>query len=306
MNVEKSGIYAWLDAATQPIKFGPDRRAARRELLDHIIDRAEAYQTHFPELTAGEAERRAVLDMGDPEPVGRELAAIHKPWLGYLWLFCRRALCVLAVAAVLCGIVSGKWGELFPRKDWRQRQWDGLGDQVVCRQQDNRVEVGNYTLEVTRVRREDYEFHREETGEELNGHRVYMTLRMTAKWPWDRPDQWNEGIFQHLRAVDSTGREAGFRYDRDTVEQNFHLWDERLLEAGNGGFRWREFELVAYNMDPQAQWVELRHDFGGREFALRVELPQYSMRHNGDFGPDTVSDEEWAALKAMTKGGLAG
>ena len=32
-----------------------------------------------------DAEARALEDMGDPEEIGKELARIHKPWLGYLW-----------------------------------------------------------------------------------------------------------------------------------------------------------------------------------------------------------------------------
>lgn len=303
MKTEKSGVYAWLDKATEPIKFGPDRRAARKELLDHIVDRAEDYQQMFPELTAGEAERKAVLDMGDPEPVGRELAAIHKPWLGWLWLVCRRSLCVLVIAAFLCGAISQMWGELFPKKDMRERQWEKAGRLVSCTDEQSRTEAGGYTLEITRVRREDYSFKRDDTEEELEGHRVYLTLRMTAKRPWDRPDEWNEGIFQNLWAVDSTGREAGFRYDREVMEDWFNMGGELPLKAGRAGLRWREFELVAYNMDPEAQWVELRHDFGGQTFTLRVALPdEVDMRSHHDFGPGTVENEEWEALKAVTEG----
>lgn len=303
MKTEKSGVYAWLDAATNPIKFGPDRRAARRELLDHIIDRAEAYQAHFPELTAGEAERRAVEDMGDPEPVGRELAAIHKPWLGWLWLICRRALCVLAVALFLCAATSDLWGEPHHKDSFRQHMWNSTAQTAVYPEQS--VRVGDYTLELTRARREEYRFEWDDTGEELKGHQVYLTLRMTAKWPWDRPDHWNEGIFRHLRAVDSTGREAGFCYDRTVMDRSLPMWDERPIETGNTALRWQEFELIAYNVDPEARWIELRHDFGGQTFTLRVELsPEPTGRNGHSYGPGTITEEEWAALKAVTEGGV--
>ena len=48
-----SGLDRWLDEATRGIRFGPDRRA--------------------------------ISEMGNATELGKELARIHKPWLGWLW-----------------------------------------------------------------------------------------------------------------------------------------------------------------------------------------------------------------------------
>ena len=87
----------WLDKATAGIRFGPDRREVRRELEEHLEDKALDLQRIFPDLTQEEAQDRAAAEMGDPAEIGRELARIHKPWLGRLWMFSR----VLLVCSVV-------------------------------------------------------------------------------------------------------------------------------------------------------------------------------------------------------------
>ena len=91
----------WLDAATRAIRFGPDRRAVRSELSAHLEDKALDFQRIFPGLTEAEAQERAAAEMGDPEEIGRELAQLHKPLLGYAWLASKVLLGVVIGAAVL-------------------------------------------------------------------------------------------------------------------------------------------------------------------------------------------------------------
>ena len=75
----------WLDRAVGGIRFQPDRRAVRAELSAHLEDKAADLRRIFPDMTAQEAEERAIGEMGDAAEIGKELARIHKPWLGYLW-----------------------------------------------------------------------------------------------------------------------------------------------------------------------------------------------------------------------------
>ena len=91
----------WLDAATRAIRFGPDRRAVRSELSAHLEDKALDFQRIFPGLTEAEAQERAAAEMGDPEEIGKELALLHKPLLGYAWLASKVLLGVVIGAAVL-------------------------------------------------------------------------------------------------------------------------------------------------------------------------------------------------------------
>ena len=96
----------WLDKATAAIRFGPDRRTVRSELSAHLEDKALDFQRIFPGLTEAEARERAAAEMGDPEEIGKKLARIHKPWLGWLWQFSRfLALAALLLLAVEAAIV---------------------------------------------------------------------------------------------------------------------------------------------------------------------------------------------------------
>ncbi len=91
----------WLDKATASIRFGPDRKEVRAELSAHLEDKALDFQRIFPGLTEDEAKERAAAEMGDPEEIGKELAQLHKPLLGYAWLASKVLLGVVIGAAVL-------------------------------------------------------------------------------------------------------------------------------------------------------------------------------------------------------------
>lgn len=77
---------SWAFQACAHIRFKPDRAAVEEELLAHLEDKAEAILRE-KELTVYEAERQALASMGDADEVGRQLAAVYRPWLGYLWLW---------------------------------------------------------------------------------------------------------------------------------------------------------------------------------------------------------------------------
>ena len=91
----------WLDAAVAKIRFGLDREEVRAELSAHLEDKTLDFQRIFPDMTREEAQERAVSDMGDPAEVGKELAKVHKPWLGYLWRVSQAALAAVLLLLVL-------------------------------------------------------------------------------------------------------------------------------------------------------------------------------------------------------------
>ena len=109
MKMERDPVGQWLDAATKAIRFGPDRRAVRSELSAHLEDKALDFQRIFPGLTEDEAKERAAAEMGDPEEIGRELARLHKPLLGYAWL----------ASKVLLGVVIGAGVLLFANRTYQ-------------------------------------------------------------------------------------------------------------------------------------------------------------------------------------------
>lgn len=108
----------WIETVLREVRFAPDRRKIRQELLEHMEDRMEEYMedmecsmdseseaadgdsTNFGSLIA-EAEARVLASMGDPVELGQDLNRQHKPWLGWLWLGSR----VVLAAAVLVVMV---------------------------------------------------------------------------------------------------------------------------------------------------------------------------------------------------------
>ena len=97
----------WLELATFRIAFIPDRKAVRVELEEHLEDKAQDLQRIFPDLSLEEAQARAAAEMGGAEEIGRDLAQIHRPWLGYAWL----------LSKVLLGFVIGAVLLLFRQVD---------------------------------------------------------------------------------------------------------------------------------------------------------------------------------------------
>ena len=99
-------IDRWLDQAVSGIRFGPDQAAVRAELEAHMEDKAADLQRIFPDISREETEERTLSEMGDPAEIGKKLARIHKPWLGWLWQFSRfLALAALLLLAVEAAIV---------------------------------------------------------------------------------------------------------------------------------------------------------------------------------------------------------
>lgn len=117
---ENIALLRWLDTAVSGIRFGPDRRAVRAELYAHLEDRTADLLRIFPDIDPEEAQNRALAGMGDPEELKKELARVHRPWLGRLWMVSRFVLGILAALAVvaLCTpdeasknpLAGGYWG----------------------------------------------------------------------------------------------------------------------------------------------------------------------------------------------------
>ena len=100
-------IARWLDTATAGIRFGPDRAAVRAELSAHLEDKALDLRRIFPDMLWTQAQERAASEMGDPEEIGKELARLHKPWLGWLW---RASQVLLAILLAWLFFFGPHWG----------------------------------------------------------------------------------------------------------------------------------------------------------------------------------------------------
>ena len=69
----------WCQAATDQIRYKPDRAEVEAELMAHMEDKADALRAQgIPEE---ELENAVLRSMGSAEAIAPQLAAIHKPWL---------------------------------------------------------------------------------------------------------------------------------------------------------------------------------------------------------------------------------
>ena len=147
----------WLDTATKAIRFGPDRRAVRAELEAHLEDKALDFQRIFPNLTREEAQERAAAEMGDPAEIGKELAKVHKPWLGWLWRASQFALGAAVALLVLLladpasyTLRPGEQGSVSSAEWLAEHQADSFERQPISGWEEQ--QVGQYNIQVKEAR----------------------------------------------------------------------------------------------------------------------------------------------------------
>ena len=269
---------SWAFRACSYIRFKPDRAAAEEELLAHLEDKAEAILRE-KDLLVYEAEQQALASMGDPDEVGRQLAAVHKPWLGYLWLWSWRVLIVCVVAAGLSlgfsqrvgfGESDLRWWLDFPGYDGYREHYTITELSPECRD-----ESDGYTFTVPAaavqsnkafVSREEYEGEVYEYAVEENTA-LHLTVRATSLLPS------TEGCaaFRDFYAVDDLGNYYWSSDDPEVI----YTWQTQRSLRGNfhaTGLWTSEYEASISEVDRSASWIELRYDRDGRDVRLRIDL----------------------------------
>lgn len=275
----------WLDTATRGIRFRPDRAAVRAELAAHLEDKQADLHRIFPDIPPEEAEQRALAAMGDPEELGRELAKIHRPWLGYLWRL-SQVLCALMVLAALWGAASGT----NPPELWVQTNRSWLGEQPEDQQGElerivfgselqsrplpgqETVEYGGYTFTV-------------EEGTvwqplgELPEDRLVpyeQAVLLTLRVEWSRPDQPLAANFSgELWAEDDRGNGYLSYQDYYHGEDDMPRWGEpQLLHCGVLARTPLSctYEVVLPVLSEETGQVTLRYTYGGADLSIPVVL----------------------------------
>ena len=257
MDRELNQARRWLDTAVKGIRFGPDRRAARAELAAHMEDKAADLRRIFPDMTAQEAEERALSEMGDPAEVGKALAKIHRPWLGWLWRASQGALAVMLLLLALAGanviLGSASLGGWYGRESGRRANQDGA---VVLAPVEERAALEGCTITAPEAVLW--------TGGE--GKELEVVLRVEDLRFWRK----GGGQLALISAVDDLGGRYNSQYER-----RLGLWsgqgDIHVLRDGWGPFH-QTYLLRVTGIDPAARWVRLDYDWLGRGFSLTVDL----------------------------------
>lgn len=202
-------VLKWLDIAVSGIRFGPDRAKVREELLEHLEDKAADLQRIFPDMDAPEAQNRALAGMGDPEELKRELARVHRPWLGWLWRASRWLLWGTWLLFLLfqAGVPT----------DFDNSFRGRTGTEVYHRIRDGeKAQLGQYIFQITGAA---YVDRPEGTRDSLQ-----VILRASSPKFWERIDP--EAVFRSLTAAAPDGT----RYPMDRAEIVRYT-----VEDGQGG-----------------------------------------------------------------------
>lgn len=147
--------FKWCREVTEQVRFKPDRDKIWDELIAHIEDRTEDMKSRG--YTEEEAESRAVAAMGDPAEVGRQLNAVHKPWLGWLWIV-SKVLVILTLIVSVFLVYPTVRQHLDQLKQEEQEfsrlspdNWAQNAEQVYVYRPDQSEIVGGYSLTLDEV-----------------------------------------------------------------------------------------------------------------------------------------------------------
>lgn len=264
----------WTQKVSAHIKFKPDRAAVEEELLAHLEDKADALIKGG--MLVYDAEKCALASMGDADEVGRQLAAVHKPWLGYLWLWSRRALIVCVIVMLVSTLGAAGRLPLVPREHDTAYQTvterhEGDEHYTVTRLSPECTDRSDgfafYVPNAALVCNETYDIVYESEGEThtmtIEERRSLYLVLECSRW---LPVVDGLSAFRHFYAVDDLGNVYPGFFERENDEKSLvgnydqvDLWHS-------------QYDAWISDLAPEAQWVELRYDRDGRDVRLRIDL----------------------------------
>ena len=268
----------WLETAVAGIRFKPDREAVERELREHIEDKTADLMRIFPDMNEEEARERALSGMGDPEEIGKELAKIHRPWLGYLWVASKWAAGLMALLVVWLGLTGRLSGDASLWTVWDMDRLPKQGGTVF--------QVGELSAEEIYLPGDDpAQLMTDSTSQKARVMGNTVTLERAALWQayptalWDcrklfvylRTDSgrfWEKTVLREewLKITDNTGREYSFDPYQQVVENRFRRVEEGPFHTG-----W-QLELGVWEAD--IRWIRLEYGPGEPVFSFTVEIEE--------------------------------
>lgn len=245
MDEKRNAAREWLETATKGIRFKPDRLAVEAELREHLEDKTADMARIF-HIGGEEAEQEALKRMGDPEEIGKALAKLHKPWLGYLWMASRVLRWAALIAAAVFLVTTGD----YYASRGGPPQWGRMADANYLRPAElspEKVDLGGHTFRIIQA----------EYGVEGS---LMVVVRATTPRFWARVDP--RAFEQAVTVVLADGT----RLKETVIEDPKHLPEVGMgVHEFNWGFFYRDFHLYVAGIDWQeGDWitVELKFPLG--------------------------------------------
>lgn len=269
--MSNSSFSYWCRVATDQIGYGPDREAVKRELYAHMEDHYDALIAKG--LSHVDATHATMDAMGKPEEIAPQLAALHKPFWGYVLRTCR----ILLVVLLLLGTVP-IW-KYFTSLDFSMQPFweydvcspDSYGGDtgrtlLHISQPDTSFSSDGNTFRVTDAVL--YKTVYESTGEPVT--RLYFLIEQSSLIPW--PVQDNQELFRSqsvagwFHATDSLGNEYTGHYNASSSAPHIvaHTTRDGLFSCTT--------ECWINDFPEDAQWIDIIYDRDGRSCALHIDL----------------------------------
>ncbi len=250
----------WCRHAVGQIKYRPDREMVYRELKGHMEDRYEACLERG--MSETEAEAQTLQAMGSAQEIAPQLAAIHRPFWGYLLSVSRYVLIVLACVMIVPLFRYVEWLDI--RKPEYLYDFTGTHDPYI----DEEYNGGRRLLYVepqSQARSDGYTFR----------------LTKAAVWQWHSADILHfqlDMIDPYFWTEDGdVGRWFWAEDNRGTQYVSFYESgaSDRYV-SGNSyrtGLFTRTYEMWLVGYENEAvEWVDLHYDRSGRDIVLHIDL----------------------------------
>lgn len=253
------------------IRYKPDRKAARKELRAHLDDAFDAAIEKG--LTEEEAESKALSSMGNAYDIARQLAAIHKPFWGYVIQVSQIALAILLVLSL---IPIGKYISNLNIYDATNFRDFAIFDSASYGEGTGRTlhhlsepgvsfssEAGTFTVTHAAV------FTSYPDDSETPWTQLYLQVEQRSHLPWKEHKEYFrfDAVTQWFTARDSLGNVYDCLWEsasQDKGRLNTHAVQSGLFSGSH---------VLWINDFPQdAEWVEILCTRDGREYALHIDL----------------------------------
>lgn len=262
----------WCRTAVDQIRYGPDRKEVYQELYAHLIDRYDAEIERFDE--PGEAEEAVLRAMGDANELAVQLAAVHRPFWGYVLTLSRWVLRIAIGLVVLVAVLFLRYNyPTEPYENWYDARpgeplvnefegGTGKGYRVLDIDPDARDSSDGFVFDVSRASMMYYDDYLDDA---FDGYSFRVDVRVSSFFQWAELRHIPDNDFW---AVDSLGNVYA-SYNNDG-----YTWQKAVYGNVYGtGFFSHTIKLWFSNFCSQdAEWIELRYDRSGRDIRLRIDL----------------------------------
>lgn len=267
MALPKYRFKCWCEKAVSGIVFPPDQQKVYQELMDHMEDRYdELMQQGYDDDIAQTA---AVDAMGDPWPIAKELAAIHRPFWGY-FLRATRILLVIVTVIALIPVIryfwSGPYGQprtyrYDPYADTYISDHVGITQRILYTEPDKTLSAGVYRITLARAAWHHTDFAE---GEDRELDSFQFQFEVFCPIPWlDYPK-----FLGHIWAEDSLGNYY-YSMEADVPSDTPQISG---ADYRTGPFTYI-FDMAASDFCSQeAEWIALHYTRDGNDLTFYIDL----------------------------------